>query len=206
MKMNKTPAILEIIGYSGAGKTTLIEKLIPALRKRGIRLAVIKHTSHHHEFDKPGKDSHRLRQAGAEAVVVSSPKMVAMFREVEREWPIGRLLRHLPRNVDLVIAEGFRSSEYPCIEVFRRGFSPDLKCHSPQNLLAVVGDDPGALTVPRFDRDAVRALAEFLLESLIAHPPLCPKKRTRYAFNKKLANDRRQSTDGAKGNPRTALR
>ena len=86
-------------------RSELIKKLIPALRKRGIRLAVIKHTSHHHELDKPGKDSHRLRQAGAEAVVVSSPKMVALFREVEREWPVARLLDHLPRKVDLVIAE-----------------------------------------------------------------------------------------------------
>lgn len=166
MKMNKTPAILEVIGYSGPGKTTLIEKLIPALRKRGIRLAVIKHTSHHHELDKPGKDSHRLRQAGAEAVVVSSPKMVAMFREVKREWPIKRLLRHLPRHIDLVIAEGFRSSEYSCIEVYRRSVSPDLKCRDHRNLLAVVGDDPSALEVPRFHRDAVRAIVKFLMESL----------------------------------------
>ncbi len=174
----KAPAILEVIGYSGAGKTTLIEKLIPALRKRGIRLAVIKRTSHHHEFDKPGKDSHRLRQAGAEAVMVSSPKMVAMFREVENEWPIKRLLRHLPRNVDLVIAEGFRNSDYPCIEVYRRGFSPDLKCREHHNLLAVVGDDPGALTVPRFHRDAVRALTEFLLKKLSL-----PSK-TKYSFTR----------------------
>lgn len=166
-KHSKKTAILEVIGYSGAGKTTLIEKLIPALRKRGIRLAVIKHTSHHHELDKPGKDSHRLRNAGAEAVVVSSPKMVAMFREVEREWPINRLLRHLPANVDLVIAEGFRSPEHPCIEVFRRGFSPDLKCRTHRRLLAVVGDDPGGLNVPRFQRDAVREITEFLLRNLL---------------------------------------
>jgi molybdopterin-guanine dinucleotide biosynthesis protein B len=163
----KRPAILEVLGYSGAGKTTLIEKLIPALRKRGVRLAVIKHTSHHHELDKPGKDSYRLRQAGAEAVVVSSPKMVAMFREVEREWPMARLLRHLPRKVDLVIAEGFRSSKHPCLEVFRRGFSPDLKCRDHRGLLAVVGDDPGGLKVPRFERDAVREIAEFLMENLL---------------------------------------
>ncbi len=163
----KSPAILEVIGYSGSGKTTLIEKLIPALRKRGVRLAVIKHTSHHHELDKPGKDSHRLRQAGAEAVVVSSPKMVAMFREVEREWPIARLLRHLPRTVDLVIAEGFRSSKHPCLEVFRRGFGPDLKCRDHRQLLAVVGDDPGGLEVPHFHRDAVREITEFLLRNLL---------------------------------------
>lgn len=176
MKPNKPPVILEVIGYSGAGKTTLIEKLIPALRKRGVRLAVIKHTSHYHEFDQPGKDSHRLRQAGAEAVVVSSPKMVAMFREVECEWPIKRLLKSLPRNIDLVIAEGFRNAEYPCIEVYRRGASPDLKCRSHQNLLAVVGDDPGALAVLRFNRDDVRAITEFLLQKLSL-----PSK-TKYAF------------------------
>ena len=173
MKTNKTPAILEVIGYSGAGKTTLIEKLIPALRKRGIRLAVIKHTSHHHEFDKPGKDSHRLRQAGAEAVVVSSPKMVAMFRKVEQEWPIKRLLRHLPKSVDLVIAEGFRNSEYPCIEVYRRGLSPDLKGRDSRKLLAVVGDDPGALAAPLFHRDAVCAIAKFLLRNLSLKPSWC---------------------------------
>ncbi len=165
--MSQSPVILTIVGYSGAGKTTLIEKLIPALRKRGFRVAVIKHTSHHHEFDKPGKDSHRLRQAGAEAVIVSSPKMVAMFREVEHEWPIARLLRHLPRQLDLVIAEGFRGSEYPCLEVYRRGFSPDLKCRGHRKLLAVVGDEPGALSVPRFQRDAVREIVEFLMESLL---------------------------------------
>jgi molybdopterin-guanine dinucleotide biosynthesis protein B len=165
-RRSKLPIILEVVGYSGAGKTTLIEKLIPALRKRGIRLAVIKHTSHHYELDKPGKDSHRLRMAGAEAVLVSSPKMVAMFREVEREWPIKRLLRHLPRHVDLVIAEGFRNSEYPCIEVYRRGVNADLKCRGRQNLLAVVGDDPGGLSVPHFHRDAVRAITEFLMRTL----------------------------------------
>ena len=170
LKRIKSPAILEVVGYSGSGKTTLIEKLIPALRKRGIRLAVIKHTSHHHELDRPGKDSHRLRVAGAEAVMISSPKMVAMFREVENEWPIKRLLRHLPRHVDLVIAEGFRNSEYPCIEVYRCGVSPDLKCRNDQNLLAVVGDDPGALAAPRFHRDAVRAITEFLLENLFVRP------------------------------------
>ena len=176
MKINTAPVILEVVGYSGAGKTTLIEKLIPALRKRGIRLAVIKHTSHHHELDQPGKDSHRLRKAGAEAVLVSSPKMVAMFRDLECEWPIKQLLKPLPRNIDLVIAEGFRYSEYPCIEVYRRGVSPDLKCRSHQNLLAVVGDDPGAFAVPRFNRDDVRAITEFLLQKLSL-----PFK-TKYAF------------------------
>lgn len=167
MKRSQRPAVLTIIGYSGSGKTTLIEKLLPALRKRGIRVAVIKHTNHRHELDKPGKDSHRLRQAGAAAVMVSSPRMVAMFREVKQEWPVKRLLRYLPRHLDLVIAEGFRNSAYPSLEVFRRGVSLNLKCRDQQQLLAVVGDDPGNLKVPHFHRDAVGEISEFLLRELL---------------------------------------
>jgi molybdopterin-guanine dinucleotide biosynthesis protein MobB len=160
------PVILEIIGYSGSGKTTLIEKLIPYFRKRGLRVAVIKHTSHHHEFDKPGKDSHRLRMAGAEAVFVSSPKMVAMFREIENEWPLEHTLRHLPRRLDLVIAEGFKNGDHPCLEVFRHGLSKDLISRGNWNLLAVIGDDPGNLHVPRFHRDAVPAIGDFVIRAL----------------------------------------
>ena len=116
-----------------------------------------------------------------------------MFRKVEQEWPIKRLLRHLPKSVDLVIAEVFRSSEYPCIEVYRRGVSLDLKCRDSRKLLAVVGDDPGALAVPQFHRDAVRAITEFLLKNLFVKSSLQKKKkRVFYAFNKMLANDRRR--------------
>jgi molybdopterin-guanine dinucleotide biosynthesis protein MobB len=160
------PPVVEIIGYSGSGKTTLIERLIPYFRKQGLRVAVIKHTSHHHEFDKPGKDSHRLRTVGAEAVFVSSPKMVAMFRDVEAEWPMERMLRHLPRQIDLVIAEGFKNGEYPCLEVFRKAVSANLMSRGREDLLAVVGDDPGDLAVPRFHQDAVGAIGRFIINKL----------------------------------------
>ncbi|MDZ7291552.1 MAG: molybdopterin-guanine dinucleotide biosynthesis protein B [candidate division KSB1 bacterium] len=170
------PAILEIIGYSGAGKTTLIERLIPYLRRRGLRVAVVKHTSHHHEFDKPGKDSHRLRMAGAESVFVSSPKMVAMFREVASEWPLERMLRLMPRRVDLVIAEGFKNGEHPCLEVFRRGLSKDLISRGRWNLLAVVGDDPGDLEVPYFSRETIAAIGELVIEKVVKP---CPQDDSR---------------------------
>ena len=165
------PVILKIIGYSGAGKTTLIEQLIPYLRKRGLRLAVIKHTSHCHELDYPGKDSHRLRKAGAEAVFVSSPAMVAMFRDVEQEWSVEQMLPHLPPGLDLVIAEGFKSGEHPYIEVFRKQVSKQLLGQRCSNLLAIVGDDPGGIEVLRFHRDAISAIGGFIIERCVKQLP-----------------------------------
>lgn len=161
------PPILKIIGYSGSGKTTLIEQLMPFLRKRGLRLAVIKHTSHCHELDYPGKDSHRLRKAGAEAVFVSSPAMVAMFRDTQEELSVEQMLPHLPPGLDLVIAEGFKSGEHPYIEVFRKQVSKKLLGRNCSNLLAVVGDDPGGLNAPRFHRDAIPAIGKFVIQQCI---------------------------------------
>lgn len=165
------PVILKIIGCSGSGKTTLIEQLIPYLRKRGLRLAVIKHTNHYHEFDYPGKDSHRLRKAGAEAVFVSSPVMVAMFRDVEQEWSVEQMLPHLPPGLDLVIAEGFKSGRHPYIEVFRKQVSRELRGQKYSNLLAIVGDDPGGVEAPRFHRDAISAIGEFVIEQCVKRLP-----------------------------------
>ncbi len=163
------PFILEIIGHSGSGKTTLIEQLIPFLRKRGLRLAAIKHTSHNHELDYAGKDSHRLRKAGAEAVFVSSPAMVAMFRDVEQEWPIERMLPHLPRDLDLILAEGFKNGDYPYIEIFRKNVCKKLLRWRRSNLVAIVGDDPGGIDVPIFHRDAISAIGESIIEHCMKH-------------------------------------
>jgi len=173
----KLPSVLEVIGYSGSGKTTLIEKLIPELRQDGVRLAVIKHTSHQHELDLPGKDSHRLRTAGAEAVFVSSPKMVAMFRDIEDEWPIARMLHHLPRDLDLVIAEGFKHGGYPCIEVFRQACSEILMSRGRPNLMAVIGDNPGDLVVPHFPPNAIAAIRQFILERVMLSLRRNPRHR-----------------------------
>lgn len=95
---------------------------------------------------------------------VSSPKMVAMFRDTEDEWPIARMLHHLPRDLDLVIAEGFKQGGYPCIEVFRQTRSEKLMSRGRPNLLAVIGDNPGDLVAPHFPPHVIAAIRQFTLE------------------------------------------
>ena len=76
------PVILSIVGKSGSGKTTLIEKLLPELKHRGMRIGTIKHSAHEMDMDKPGKDSWRHRQAGADTVMVVSPQTIAMVKSI----------------------------------------------------------------------------------------------------------------------------
>ena len=108
-------------GYSGAGKTTLIEQLIPALKKRGLRVSVVKHAHHKFDIDHPGKDTHRHREAGAFEVVVASSHRLALMREFEQpyELSVHQLIAELYEGVDWVLVEGFKDSDLLKIEVWR---------------------------------------------------------------------------------------
>ncbi len=118
MKKN-TPPILAIIGRSNAGKTTLISSLAPILNQRGYRVAAVKHALHGFEMDKPGKDTHRIREAGAQAVAVVSGKRVALIRETTEEMPLTRIAAKYFADMDLVLAEGYRKSDFPKVEVLK---------------------------------------------------------------------------------------
>ena len=163
----KKPAVVEIIGKSGAGKTTLIERLIPEIRKRGVRLAVIKHTSHRHELDRPGKDSHRLRKAGAEVVLVSSPALFALFREVQEELTLEEILSHVPLEIDIVLAEGYKSHPYPAIEIYRPPVSRELLAHTRQNIRAIVTEASINTHLPVFPPHQTAEIAEFILSFMV---------------------------------------
>ncbi|RME01274.1 MAG: molybdopterin-guanine dinucleotide biosynthesis protein B [Calditrichaeota bacterium] len=156
------PKVIEIIGSSGAGKTTLIEKMIPEIRLRGYRLAVIKHTSHRHEFDRPGKDSYRMRKAGAEVVLVSSPAMFALFRDVEKELSLQQILAHVPEEFDLVLAEGYKDHSFPALEVYRPPVSKVLLANEKPQILAVISDAPLKLNIPQFSPSAIEAIVDFI--------------------------------------------
>jgi len=112
--------VIGIAGWSGAGKTTLISRVIPYLRQQGLRVSVIKHAHHDFDVDVPGKDSWVHRQSGAEEVLVSSANRWALMHElrgaVEPELP--ELLQKIS-PVDLVVIEGFKSEPHPKIEVYR---------------------------------------------------------------------------------------
>ena|SRR3990167_2281385 len=101
--------ILSIIGKSKSGKTTLIEKLIPELNSRGLRVGTVKHAHHGFEIDHPGKDSFRHREAGAEIVVLSSKDKIAMQRNIQEETSLNEIIQtYFPNDLDLVLVEGYK--------------------------------------------------------------------------------------------------
>jgi molybdopterin-guanine dinucleotide biosynthesis protein B len=111
--------VLGVVGQPGSGKTTLLVAVLPLLRAFGLSVSTIKHAHHGFELDRPGKDSHQHRLAGAREVLVSSSRRWALLHELDGpEAVLDDLLRHLS-PVDLVLVEGFKSHPYPKMEVYR---------------------------------------------------------------------------------------
>ncbi|MDF2095922.1 molybdopterin-guanine dinucleotide biosynthesis protein B [Aquibaculum arenosum] len=163
--------VIGLAGWSGAGKTTLVCKLIPALRQRGISVSTIKHAHHAFDVDKPGKDSYEHRAAGATEVLVSSGKRWALMHELreEAEPTVDELLAHLS-PVDLAIIEGFKREAHDKIEVWRRSVDKPLLAGEDPQVVAICSDGPvpeaAALpggTRPVLDLNDVEAIADFIL-------------------------------------------
>lgn len=155
--------IVSIVGKSDSGKTTLIERLIPILRAKGWRVGTIKHDAHSFDIDHEGKDTWRHQQAGAEAVCISSPEKLALIRRVEAEYDLDRLKNEVLREgLDLILTEGYRSSDKPKVEVVRSARSAEPMCAGDPTLIAVASDIPLELGVPRFHIDDADGLAAFL--------------------------------------------
>ncbi len=155
--------ILAFSGPSGAGKTRLLVRLIPALIRRGITVAALKHAGHPHGLDRRGKDSERLRRAGARAVAIQGPLGLAFFGP-----PVGglRALARLLPAVDLVLAEGFKSEPIPRVEVHRRAVSRTFLCARDRRVVAVVSDEVPPRPLPAFSAGDVEALADFICRRL----------------------------------------
>lgn len=151
-----------IVGMSGSGKTTLIEQLIPALRRRGLRVGTVKHMNHDFDIDRPGKDSWRHREAGASATLIASPFKWALVATVEEEPSLEELLPRLP-VVDIVLAEGYKRWRGPKVEVYRPELHDRPVCEGDQDLVAIVTDAPLDLGVPRFSLNEVEALSDYLV-------------------------------------------
>ena len=112
------PSVVCIVGFSNAGKTTVTTGLVAALTGRGLRVGTIKHDVHGFEMDRPGKDRWRHRQAGAAATILTSPDRIGLVMDSDHDHQPNELLP-LFKQMDIVIAEGFKRSRLPKIEVFR---------------------------------------------------------------------------------------
>jgi len=166
--MKKIP-IVSIVGTSGSGKTTLVEKMIPELKRRGWRVATIKHNRHGFEVDREGKDSWRHRRAGAAVTVLASPGKAAVLTDLEGDPGLEELGERFIRGVDVILAEGFKKNPHPKIEVWRRALGREFISRDDAALMAVAGDDPGGLAAPRFDLDDVAGLVD-LIENRVLRP------------------------------------
>src|SRR4030042_5120456 len=101
-------AIVSFVGKSGSGKTTLIEAAVRELKKKGFRVAVVKHAHHGFEMDTPGKDSWRFAQAGSDIVAVSSPGRLAVIERIDGELYYDQVMSRLDGKVDIILVEGFK--------------------------------------------------------------------------------------------------
>lgn len=156
---------ISFVAKSGTGKTTLLEKVITELKSRGHKVGVIKHDAHRFDIDHPGKDSHRLAQAGADTMLISSPEKLALIKKHDVSPPIEELIATYFGDMDIVLTEGFKKSGMPKIEVHRAERSKTLICrgeeHDP-SLLAVASDEPLELDVPVLDLNNPGQVADFV--------------------------------------------
>jgi molybdopterin-guanine dinucleotide biosynthesis adapter protein len=160
--------IFGIAGFSGSGKTVLIERLLPLLRAHGIRVAVIKHAHHDFEVDLPGKDSWRHRRAGATEVLVSSAtRWVLMHENSGSAEP--SLMEQVGRisNCDLILVEGYKSAAIPKLEVHRAANGKPWLHVADANIAGIATDARPDASVPVFDLNNVEAIANFVLANAL---------------------------------------
>jgi molybdopterin-guanine dinucleotide biosynthesis protein MobB len=159
--------VISIVAKSRTGKTTLLEKLIAELKRRGYRVGVIKHDAHNFEIDHTGKDSWRLTQAGADTMMISSAAKLAMIEmnHASEEPSLDDLLNKYFMNVDIVLTEGFKKNTLPKIEVHRKERSPSLLCRGEEydeTLIALASDEKFDVDVPVFDINDFVGICNFI--------------------------------------------
>lgn len=165
--------ILGFVGFSGTGKTTLLLKILPLLKARGVRVGMIKHAHHQFEIDHPEKDSYRLRKEGgvSQMLVASRQRWVLMTETGEFDEPyLDALLPQLDQSLlDLILVEGFKHEVFPKLEVHRPSLGQHLLCVADENIIAVASDEPlnEINNLPLLDMNNPEQITQFILEKLI---------------------------------------
>ena len=160
---------LGFAAFSGTGKTSLLKKLIPILKQKNIRIAVIKHAHHDFEIDLPGKDSYELRHAGADQVLISSARRFVKITEVTQEMPLQQCLAHVSATEsDLVLVEGYKMAKISKIELHRPCLGFPLLYPLDKHIIAVASDQElnSQDDIPVLDLNNVEEISEFIILNL----------------------------------------
>ena len=165
--------VLGLAGWSGAGKTTLVRRLIPRLGEHGVAVSTIKHAHHAFDVDQPGRDSHTHRLAGARQVLVSSSRRWALVHENrgDPEPGLAELLARLD-PVDVVLVEGFKRGTHDKLEVYRAANGKPLLYPDDPHVCAIASDVPlPQCDRPVFSLDDIDAIAGFVVARARAFRP-----------------------------------
>ena len=161
--------ILGFAAFSGTGKTTLLVKLLPILKQRGLRIAMVKHAHHNFDVDTPGKDSYELRKSGASPMLICSSRRTAIMieNEQEHEPDLQDTLSHInPDTIDLVLVEGFKLWSFPKIELHRPALGKPLLFPDDDNIIAIAHDGSLATEpkIPVLDINNTQQITEFVIQ------------------------------------------
>lgn len=168
-------ALVPILGFaapSGTGKTTLLTQLIPLLKKQNIRIGLIKHSHHNFQIDKPGKDSFRLREAGATPVMLVSSHRRAIITEFEsvQEPSLNEQLAYYDQScLDLILVEGFKRERFPKIELHRPSLGQALFYPDDSSIMAIASDQAIQLEreIVSLDLNNIPQIAGFIVHSFL---------------------------------------
>ena len=173
--------MIPVLGFcayqSGTGKTTLLTQLIPALIALDLRVSVIKHAHHSFDIDQAGKDSYRLREAGAVQMMIGSKERWALMTELSRtphakdEPNLSLLLSQIDSSLsDLILVEGFKHEAIPKIEVHRSKMGNPLLAEEDANIIAIATDEEVKTSKPQIDLNDISAIAAFIQQWLKLQP------------------------------------
>ena len=166
--------LLGFAAFSGTGKTTLLTQIIPILKHHALRIGLIKHSHHNFQIDQPGKDSFRLREAGASPVMLVSTHRRAIITEITpaQEPRLDDQLKHFDQSgLDLILVEGFKAEPFPKIELHRPSLNKPLLYPNDPNIIAIASDCPLQTpdTLTQLDLNQPDMIAAYILNQFMRH-------------------------------------
>lgn len=171
--------ILGFAAYSGTGKTTLLIRIIPLLKKLGVEVGVIKHAHHNFEIDHQGKDSYEIRKSGAAQILVGSKKRWALIVEKKQEEQDNQLTEYISqfdtKELDLILIEGFKPEFIKKIELHRPSLNKPLLCKTDKSIIAIATDEPltNDIKIPILDLNNYESITNYIVKTFL------PKKTIR---------------------------